>query len=110
MVGDNDGCSGLARATDSIKNAGLRERKEGTIGQPAAVRQLQRKPRHTLFTPMKVAGGPANAADVGSTRVPVGEYAGGGSFCEVEKWKEVKELHRRLKGPWVGCTYSLKKC
>ena len=59
--------------------------------------------------PMKVAGGPVNAAVVGSTRVAVGEYIGGGSFCEVDKLKEVKEPHTRLKGPWIGCIYFLKK-
>ena len=54
--------------------------------------------RLSFFTPMKVAGGPVNAAAVGSTGVTVGEYIGRGSFCEVDKWKEVKEIHRRLKG------------
>ena len=58
---------------------------------------------------MKVAGRPVNAADVGSTRVTVGKYIGGGSFCEVDDWKDVKKPHRRMKRLWVGCTYFLKK-
>ena len=59
--------------------------------------------------PMKVAGGPLNALDVGSTRVTVGEYIGGWSFYKVDNWKEVKEPHRTMKGPWVGCIFFLKK-
>ena len=58
---------------------------------------------------MKVAGGSAHATDVGSTRVSVGEYVGGKSFCGLDKWKDAKEPHRRLKGPWVDCKYFLKK-
>ena len=76
---------------------------------PESRARRHNKPRLSFFTPMKVAGGPVNAIDVGSTGVTVGEYVGGGSFCEVDKWNEAKERHRRLKGPWVGYTYFLNK-
>ena len=40
---------------------------------PESRARRHNKPRLSLFIPMKVAGGPANAADVGSTMVTVGE-------------------------------------
>ena len=99
-----DGCVGRARATDPINNADMWEREEGSNGQPATVRRLHRKPRHTLFTPMKVAGGPKNAATVGNIRVTVGYFKDGQSFCKVDKWKISKEPHERITKPWTGMT------
>ena len=57
---------------------------------------------------MKVAGGPMNAAVVGSIRVTVGKDVGGNNFCEVDNWKEARVPHRRMQKPWTGCTHFLQ--
>ena len=62
----------------------------------------------SLFTPMKVAGGPRNATSVGSMRVTIGKYADNQTFCMVDKWKVAAEPHQQMEQPWTGTTFFLK--
>ena len=77
------------------------------VGNHEIVRQ-HHKPRLSLFTPMKVAGGPHNAASVGSVRVTVGKYADEQTFCKVDQWKVAMEPHQKMERPWTGTTFFLK--
>ena len=78
-----------------------------TTGDHEIVRQ-HRKPRISLFTQMKVAGGPRNATSVGSMRVTIGKYADNQTFCMVDKWKVAAEPHQQMEQPWTGTTFFLK--
>ena len=62
------------------------------------------KPRETLFTPMKVAGGPLAADQVQSSRITVGKFIDGQDFVLVDNWKTSAEPHRRLQSAWTGRT------
>ena len=62
------------------------------------------KPRRTLFTPMKVAGGPANGVLVGDLRVTSGIFEDGVFFQKVEEWKELEDQHAAMPQAWVGRT------
>ena len=53
------------------------------------------KPRETLFTPMKVAGGPLAADQAQSSRITVGKLIDGQDFVLVDNWKTSAEPHRR---------------
>ena len=77
------------------------------VGNHEIVRQ-HRKPRMSLFTPMKVVGGPRNATSVGSVRVTVGKYADEQTFCKVDRWKVAVEPHQRMEQPWTVTTFFLK--
>ena len=76
-------------------------------GRRGIIRQ-HRKPRLSLFTPMKVAGGPRNATTVGSVRVTVGEYADKRKFFKMDRWKTEVEPHQRMEQPWTGTTFFLE--
>ena len=66
--------------------------------------RVHRKPRSCLFTPMKVAGGPSNAASVGACRVTVGRYGDGTSFRRVDDWKVASIPHQPMRREWTGTT------
>ena len=78
------------------------------VGNHEIVRQ-HHKPRLSLFTPMKVAGGPYNAASVGSVRVTVGKYADEQTFCKVDQWKVAMEPHQKMERPRTGTIFFLKQ-
>ena len=66
--------------------------------------RVHRKPRSCLFTPMRVAGGPSNAASVGACRVTVGRYGDGTSFRRVDDWKVASIPHQPMRREWTGTT------
>ena len=53
-------------------------------GRSAVVTRHHMKLRFAMFTLIKFARGPKNAAAVGSLRVTVGELADGQSFCRID--------------------------
>ena len=67
------------RASSALRLMEVQEAQPDRVEAVACTEQLlrqNRKPRFIFFTPMKVAGGPRNAANVGSAGVSVGSYAG----------------------------------
>ena len=66
--------------------------------------RIHNKPRTCLFTPMRVAGGPINAAAVGDTRVTTGTFGDGRTFTYVDSWKNSNHPHRALRREWTGQT------
>ena len=67
------------RASSALRLMEVQEAQPDRVEVVACTEQLlrqNRKPRFTFFMPMKVAGGPRNAANVGSAGVSVGSYAG----------------------------------
>ncbi len=62
------------------------------------------KPRRSLFTPMRVPGGPRNSEAIGSVRVTIGKFDDGEPFMIEDDWKGSPELHHRLEREWTGVT------
>ena len=90
-------------ASTSLIINGLSRADEWNYSEGHFVR-AHNKPRETLFTPMKVAGGPLAAAQIHSSRITVGKFVGGQDFVLVDNWKTSAEPHRRLQGAWTGRT------
>ena len=67
------------------------------------------KSRRTLFTPMRVAGGPGNAMLVGETRVTIGQLENGERFKIVDDWKDEANAHRDLGSNWTGITMFVRR-
>ena len=69
--------------------------------------RIHPKPRETLFTPMKVAGGPRDAKTVGSTRLTIGQFEDGEKIVVRDDLKIPKDPHRMLRGACTGSTIFL---
>ncbi len=68
-----------------------------------------RRPRTTLFTPLRVAGAPPGKA-LTSTRVTRGEHLDDGeSFVRTDNWTTRGTAHLCLSRRWVGSTTFLMK-
>ena len=62
------------------------------------------KPRKTMFTPLKVPGGPSTSHDVGAWRVTIGKYDDGENFKIIDNWITSKTPHKNLGRFWTGTT------
>ena len=66
--------------------------------------RMHTTPRTALFTPSKVARGPANLDKISNTRITVGVYESGEKFRVEDEWREKKRAHMQLSSPWTGTT------
>ena len=65
--------------------------------------RLHVKQRQTLFTPMKISGGPQYGTEIGSIRVTLGIDAMNCRFYVLDEWKAVRDPHARCD-KFVGRT------
>ena len=61
-------------------------------------------PRRSMFTPCRVARGPAHPDKLESIRVTVGINSEGEKFEVQDNWREPGKAHRVLSHPWTGVT------
>ena len=66
--------------------------------------RLHDTPRRSLFTPCRVARGPAHPDKLEGKRVRVGVFADGEQFKLEDGWRERGLAHRVLNKPWTGVT------
>ena len=67
-----------------------------------------RTPREALFTPCKVARGPAHPDLLSQVRVTRGRFIDGGTFVIEDFWNS-SAAHSLLSGRWVGTTTFMKE-
>ena len=66
--------------------------------------RVHSKPRSALFTPCRVARGPARPDLLDGYRVTKGIAANGEKFEIRDDWRDGRKSHRALDKPWVGIT------
>ena len=66
--------------------------------------RLHDTPRRSLFTPCRVARGPAHPDKLEGKRVTTGVFADGEKFVLEDGWREPGLAHRVLNKPWTGTT------
>ncbi len=88
------------RSTVSVDNAPEDEWIENT----EQVERRHKRPRTSLFTPLRVRGAPTVAA-LTATRITTGTYIDTGeSFRVADNWTCRGTAHRNLTRPWTGTT------
>ena len=99
------GCwTGTSRAKSAPQLQQITRRDEW-IGHGGDWARAHCKPRHALFTPMKVPKGPGCGEHIGSWRVTTGVYEDGECFTFIDQWKALEDPHRQLPQAWTGTTY-----
>ena len=73
-------------------------------GEAGIWHRIHTKPRRALFTPFKVAKGPASNENLSVIRFTKGVSQSGHKFEFHDKWQESRNSHRLLDELWVGCT------
>ena len=74
-------------------------------GQGGRWTRAHRSARRALFTPYKVAGGPAKKDGLKKLRVTRGRYfSSGKTFKIIDDWTVQSHAHRLLEGAWIGTT------
>jgi hypothetical protein len=67
--------------------------------------RIHRSARRALFTPFKVAGGPAAKTPLKRIRITRGKYlATGRTFKVIDDWTIRANSHRLLEATWIGTT------
>ena len=66
--------------------------------------RIHTTPRFALFTPSRVARGPACLDKLKSVRVTVGIDSAGHNFRIEDNWRDKEQAHRKLSLPWTGMT------
>ena len=77
------------RASSALRLMEVQEAQPDRVEAVACTEQLlrqNRKPRFIFFTPMKLAGGPSNAGNVGFARVTVSSHFDRRQFCKADAW------------------------
>ncbi len=98
------------RAATALKIQAV-ERRDSWARKGREVWQRQHdKPRTSLFTPMKVAGGPRNGGDIGGWRITAGRCTDGKKFVFKDEWKILENPHQLLRKPWTGTTTFVHSC
>ena len=98
------------RAATALKIQAV-ERRDSWARKGREVWQRQHdKPRTSLFTPMKVAGGPRNGGDIGGWRITAGRCTDGKEFVFKDEWKILENPHQLLSKPWTGTTTFVHLC
>ena len=86
----------------------LVENSDYWAGKGNSWQRVHCKPRKTLLTPMKVAGGPALSTEVGRFRMTTGIYEGGEHLQKLEDWRQLENQHAEMPRHWVGRTLFLE--
>ena len=74
-------------------------------GQGGRWTRAHRSARRALFTPYKVAGGPAKKDSLKRLRITRGRYfSSGKTFKIIDDWTVQSHAHRLLEGAWIGTT------
>ena len=74
-------------------------------GQGGRWTRAHRSARRALFTPYKVAGGPAKKDGLKRLRITRGRYfSSGKTFKIIDDWTVQSHAHRLLEGAWIGTT------
>ena len=81
-----------------------RQDKWSSRGAEGEWTRIHSTPRRSLFTPCRVARGPAHPDKLESTRVTVGINSKGEKFEVRDNWREPGNAHRVLSHPWTGYT------
>ena len=93
---------GLDRSKPSGAATDTGDRWESRGANGVWVRE-HRTPREALFTPCKVARGPAHPDRFAQVRVTRGCFVNGGIFTIEDSWRS-GSAHALLSGPWTGTT------
>ena len=68
-------------------------------------RRIHRTPRRALFTPFRVAGGPAPETEMNKRRVTKGRFIGSKEEFEItDDFTKQSSAHRLLRASWIGET------
>ena len=86
-------------------DAGHRQDKWTSRGADGDWIRLHDTPRRSLFTPCRVARGPAHPDKLEGKRMTIGVFANGEKFKLEDCWREPGLAHRVLSKPWTGATY-----
>jgi hypothetical protein len=73
-------------------------------GEEGVWHRVHAKPRRSLFTPYKVAKGPASYDKLNVIRFTKGVTQSGQKFEFHDYWQKSQDAHRILDEPWIGCT------
>ena len=81
-----------------------RQDKWSSRGAEGEWTRIHSTPRKSLFTPCRVARGPAHPDKFECTRLKVGINSEGEKFEVQDNWREPGRAHRVLSHPWTGYT------
>ena len=74
-------------------------------GEHGYWRRRHAESRVALFTPSKTPGSPSRPSSLRGSRVTEGVFdKSGEKFIIVDDWKNPRDAHRKLEGPWTGTT------
>ena len=99
-----------AQAQDNMISAcekfdrGHRQDKWTSRGADGEWIRLHDTPRRSLFTPCRVARGPAHPDKLEGKRITIGIFADGEKFKLEDSWREPGVAHRVLSKPWTRVT------